>query len=114
MNNTESNSIIESIKYNDVLNEDNECLPINDNSLPLLNLKTFPFYYSNIQEEDESYSNKKIPELYFINRPENRELKEKISTDDKTPQKINIKKDIPQNKKSKKEWHIPFVIIMRK
>ena len=107
MNNTESNSIIESIKYNDVLNEDNECLQINDNSLPLLSLKTFPFYYSNLSEEDESYSNKKIPELYFINRPENRELKEKISTDDKTPQKINIKKDIPQNKKSKKEWHMP-------
>ena len=49
-------------------------------------------------------TNKKIPELYFINRPENRELKEKISTDDKTLQKINIKKD---NKKSKKEWYMP-------
>ena len=53
MNNSESNSIFESIKYNDVLNEDNECLPINANSLPLLSLKTFPFYYFNIPEEDD-------------------------------------------------------------
>ena len=89
------------------MNEYNECFPFNDNSLPLLRLKTFPFYYSNLPEEDESSSNKKIPELYSINRPDNRELKEKISTDDKTPQKINIKENIPQNKKSKIEWHMP-------
>ena len=107
MHNTESNSIIESIKYNDVLNEDIKCLPNNDKSFPLLSLNTFPFCYSNLPEEDESSSNKKIPELYFINRPDNRELKEKISTDNKTPQKINNIKDIPQNKKCNKEFHMP-------
>ena len=60
MNNTESNSIIKSIKYNDILNEDNKCWQSNDKSFPLLRLNTFHFYNSILSEEDESSSNKKI------------------------------------------------------
>ena len=84
------------------LNENNGFYTYKEDSFQELNLESYPFYDSDLERVNVLSFIQKIPNYCLDNKQENESIKEKNSTEHKTPQIINNKNDIPKNQKNNK------------